>query len=400
MVKKFQVVLTPPPQNVYRANSNVTGYVQLVTDEAKSGYKSIEITLRGYAKVRWSEEHGSGENRHTVTYQSREDYFGQTAVLWSKETAPGNQLAPGSYQFQFSLRFPDNPSDLPPPFQGSVGRIVYELEGVIVKTAALKFNTRSTVELPFSPVVNPNVVPNVFEPKILQVQKTLCCLCCKSGPISITARIPRKGFCIGVDAIPFEVDIENGSNRQVRYLQARLLKSVVYTAEGHHRYDHKTVVFVNSDPIEPGRSLSWKPSPLAVPTTEPTLSNCKIIQLNYSLMVQGMISWTIIHPYVDFDLFLGNVPLNSTGQQLPAAPGSIEPPSFGYQEPPLLSAAQYPAPPPASDGIPPYPVGPPPGSVQPPPLSAPPSAYPPQPVFNAPPPATGLPPGFVDPIKR
>ena len=118
---KFQVVLTPPPQNVYHANSDVTGYVQLVTDEAKSGYKSIEITLKGYATVCWSEEHGSGENTYTVTYSSREDYFDQTAVLWSKETAPGHQLAPGSYQFQFSLRFPGNSSDLPPPFQGSVG---------------------------------------------------------------------------------------------------------------------------------------------------------------------------------------------------------------------------------------------------------------------------------------
>ena len=76
MVKEFQVVLTPPPQNVYHANSDVTGYVHLVTDEAKSGYKSIEITLRGYAKVRWSEEHGSGENTYTVTYQS-------AGLLWS-----------------------------------------------------------------------------------------------------------------------------------------------------------------------------------------------------------------------------------------------------------------------------------------------------------------------------
>ena len=58
---------------------------------------------------------------------------------------------------------------------------MYELEGVIVKTAALKFNKRSTVELPFSPaLVNPNVVPNVLEPKILQVQKTLYVACAVS----------------------------------------------------------------------------------------------------------------------------------------------------------------------------------------------------------------------------
>ena len=123
---KFQVVLTPPPQNVYHANSDVTGYVQLVTDEAKSGYKSIEITLKGYATVCWSEEHGSGENTYTVTYSSREDYFDQTAVLWSKETAPGNQLAPGSYQFQ-SVFFsgPSGGESSPPKFPTSPPKNFY-----------------------------------------------------------------------------------------------------------------------------------------------------------------------------------------------------------------------------------------------------------------------------------
>ena len=355
MVKEFQVVLTPPPQNVCLANTDVTGYIRLVTDEAKSGYKSIEVTLRCYAVAGWSDVRGGGQNVYEVNYYSREDYLGQSAVLWSKETAPGNQLAPGSYQFQFSLRFPCNP---PPQFRGSVGRIVYEVEGVIVKTAALKSNKKSTVELPFSPaLVNPNVVPNVLEPKILQVQKTLCCLCCKSGPISITARMPRKGFCIGVDAIQFEADIENGSNRQVRYLQANLVKSVVYTAQGDHRRDVKNMVVVNSVSIQPGMSLSWKPSPLAIPATEPTINNCGVIQLHYSLRVQGVITGAI-NPYVEFDLFLGNVPLNSTDQQLPAAPGSIEPASHGYQELPIPSTAQYPTPPPASGSPPPYPVGP------------------------------------------
>ena len=70
MVKEFRVVLAPPPQNGYVTNSEVTGHVVLVTDEAKSGYKTIEVTLKGYGKVRWSENRGSGENQHTVTYHS------------------------------------------------------------------------------------------------------------------------------------------------------------------------------------------------------------------------------------------------------------------------------------------------------------------------------------------
>ena len=42
MVKEFRVVLAPPPQNGYVTNSEVTGHVVLVTDEAKSGYKHLK----------------------------------------------------------------------------------------------------------------------------------------------------------------------------------------------------------------------------------------------------------------------------------------------------------------------------------------------------------------------
>ena len=86
IMKEFRVVLAPLPDNGYlAANSDVTGHVLLVTDEAKSGYKAIEVTLKGYATVCWSETEGSGDNERTVTYYSHEDYIANTAVLWSKD---------------------------------------------------------------------------------------------------------------------------------------------------------------------------------------------------------------------------------------------------------------------------------------------------------------------------
>ena len=44
MVKLF---ITPPPRGVFV--SDITGRVLVVTEEAKQGYKSIQVTLRGYA---------------------------------------------------------------------------------------------------------------------------------------------------------------------------------------------------------------------------------------------------------------------------------------------------------------------------------------------------------------
>ena len=306
MVKDFQLFInTPPPQGV--VSDDVTGRVLVVTEEAKQSYKSIQVTLWGHADVCLS----SG------TYHSYEDFIYQTVIVWSRDNAPNHELSPGSYQFPFALTFQPSGRRLPSSFEGTVGHIRYEIEATIVKASARKTITE---QIAVAAVVDPNVVQNVRLPKVLQVEKTLCCLCCASGPISLTARVPRTGFCIAQDAIPFEVDIENGSNRRIRQLVAQLQKRVVYTAEGHHLHSIKTIAEVASDPIEPGNSRSWQPPPLPVPDTEPTIASCSIIRVNYYLKIKASISGAI-NPHVDFVLFLGNVPLSgvegATISQLP-----------------------------------------------------------------------------------
>ena len=373
MVNEFRIELAPPPQLGYVVNSDITGCVLLVTDEAKSGYKAIEITLKGFADVLWTETSGSGEDEETETYQAHEDYIANTAVLWSKDTAPGAKIESGSYQFPFSLKFQAN-GPLPSPFVGLYGKIVYEVEAVIVKTAALKFNKKFSVQLPFSPVVDPNLTPAALEPKILQVQKTLCCLCCTSGPILLTARIPRTGFCIGIDAIPFEVDLENGSNRRVEQLRVSLVRQATYFAQGGRCMDQKNIAVLNSDaPIQPGTTTSWKPAPLSIPNTEPVITASKIIQLNYYFKVQACLDYAV-NPHVEFALLLGNVPVSGVEGSQPLSPSA--PPA----------TAPYPAPVPTQTTPNPvlYPAAQP---------------VPPSTAFAPPPSSTGLPPGFVDPIK-
>ena len=371
MVKEFRIELAPPPQLGYVVNSDVTGHVVLVTDEAESGYKAIEITLKGYGNVLWS---GSGE--HAITYHSTEEYIANTAVLWSKDTAPGGKIESGSYQFPFSLKFEaDGP--FPSTFAGPFGKIVYEVEAVIVKTAGPKFNKKFSVQLPFSLVVDPNLTPGALEPKIQQIQKTLQ-LCCASGPISLTARIPRTGFCIGIDAIPFEVDLENGSNRRVKELRVSLVKQVIYSAHGHIHIDQRNVSILNSNtPVQPGTTTSWKPAPFSIPNTEPVITTSKIIELNYYFKVQACMDYAV-NPHVEFALVLGNVPVSGVEGSQPLPPSDP------------LATTHYPAPVPTQTTPNPvlYPAAQP---AQPVPPSA---------AFAPPPSSTGLPPGFLDPIQR
>ena len=330
-MKEFRIVLAPMPNITgYATNSDVNGYVLLVTDEAKSGYKAIEVSLKGYSKVRWTTG-GSSEN--SETYSSHQDYFTNTAILWSKESAKtGGQITTGSHQFQFSLKFQAE-CPLPPSFRSSVGKIVYEVEAVLVQASAFKPNKKYSVELPFYPAIDPSRLSSaVMRPRILQAHKTLCCLCCASGPISITARIQRSGFCIGVgDSIPLEVDVENGSNRQISQLQAVVVKQVAYFAQRHRKIQRTNLLVISSGtPVQSGNRSSWKPY-LSIPeSTEPSimLNTCSIIELCYILKVHAVVigAFNPHAPHVEFKLILGNVPVtdNEGSQTLP--PTALLPP--------------------------------------------------------------------------
>ena len=138
----------------------------------------------------------------------------------------------------------------------------------------LKSWKRISEKVVIASVVDPNTVP-----KVLQVEKTFDCLCWASSPISLTAHVPRTGYCVNQDAIPFEVDTKNGSNRRIRRLVAQLQRQVFYTAQHYHRVEVITLEEVSSDPIDAGNCLSWRPPPLLVPATESTIANSSMIQV-------------------------------------------------------------------------------------------------------------------------
>ena len=153
-------------------------------------------------------------------------------------------------------------------------------------------------------------------------------------PISLTARIPRNKYAVGVgDTITLEVDIENGSNRQISKLKATLIRRVKYAAQSVNRRDRRWytaivelrqfLLAINDTPIQPGNSSLWTPSPLSIPDTGPSITNCQIIVLGYVLRVEAVI-FGATNPIIEFDIFLGNVLDTSLSSQVAHA-ASTEP---------------------------------------------------------------------------
>ena len=153
--------------------------------------------------------------------------------------------------------------------------------------------------------------PNLLRPRSVVMRKTLCCLCCASGPIVITACLPRHGYCVRQDSIPLEISVENGSSRQVQQIIASIHKLVKYKAQHNYHTNRHTLTSIASEPICAHNTIIWQPTPLAIPDTPATLTNCGILQVTYYLQVKAAISWAI-NPSIKITLLLGNIPLAGT----------------------------------------------------------------------------------------
>ena len=320
-MRDFQLILNDPPRKVYFPGMIITGTVFAVNDEPKN-YKAIKVKIVGYAHCSWRESR--------VTYSSHEDYIVSFVNVWDKDTsAGGGQFPVGSYRFPFSLPFFGN--NLPASYEGLFGEIKYIIEARVVMNGLLKRDIVCESTIKVENVLKINQ-PNLLRPQSGVIRKTLCCLCCASGPIVIITRLPRRGYCVGQDSIPMEISVENGSSRQIQQIIVSIHKLVKYTADGNCRTDYCTLANIASEPIRAHNTIIWQPTPLAIPDTPATLTNCGILQVTYYLQVKAAISWAI-NPSSKINIFLGNVPLSGTdvGPQ-----PTILPPQQGLEPHPPL----------------------------------------------------------------
>ena len=377
MVKDFRLELhNPSGQAVYNIPGDVAGTVVVVTDEAKS-YNAITVTFKGYADVHWSETYttGSGNHRrrHTRHYHSHEDYINDIIVLWNKEQVPNGTLNPGQYAFPFRFALSRR---LPSSFVGAHGHIRYVVEARI-STGLFHFDKTVAANIQVVDTVDINVPP-LLNPAQYEDEKTICCLCCASPPISLTVNVPRTGFCIG-EGIPLTASLDNASGRVIT-LRATVSQVVTYHAQGRTRSHSQYLSSFQSPPVQGRTTFQWTPAEqLAIPSAIPSIANCGIISLQYHLLIEAVIPWAI-NATINIPITLGNVPPQSLAGQQPLPPPqypTLDANAFVPYDP-NSSAAPGPSQPP-----PPY-QAPPPGPYQAPPTG--PFQAPSPGLYQAPPP--------------
>ena len=279
---KFAIVLFrdhDQSERIYRPGSNVDGHVVLELS-APQHTKGVSIVLSGKAHVKWSMMNNYND---TILDNTSSQLLGNGR--------DSQRLAPGRHELPFSFQLPPG---LPTSYYyikggGNRSYIHYSLTATVLRP--WKGNLHVSQTICIIDIVNTNT-PQLSTPLSAQNQREGSCFCCGGGLITITVETDRGGYCPG-ESISLTVEVENNGNRRIRGVRVTLMQLVDYHGKG--RYGGRC--YHESQPIKtiwgpgagPQGEINWNDGMLSIPETTPTISNCALIRLSYTLNVQVLI---------------------------------------------------------------------------------------------------------------
>ena len=307
--KLFVINLFGDINSVYFSGSKVEGNVVLELSEPTRA-QSISIVLSGKAHVFWF---ARGDN---PIREGTQHFFNDiTQKLWGDENE-SVELAAGRHEFPFTLQLPWA-AILPTSFESHTGHIRYSLLARIQRS--WKFEHTTTRAIIVNEVIDINT-PRLRKPLSGSTDKTLHCLWCTSGPVSLTAKIDRGGYCPG-ESIAVSVEAENGTNRKMS-IRATLKQKIVFqTAAGiSTREEIKIIKRIEGPGIRRHATTNWNNEMLPIPPTVPSITTCRCIKVSYMLTVTiGITGARDLH--VTIPLKIGNIPFQ--GEETEAASTDI-----------------------------------------------------------------------------
>ena len=286
----------------------INGRVILRCQEQKR-LRGIYLNLVGRAYVSWSTGYEPGQTTRTVT--AEEPYFNFRVNLWGGDGGC-QQLPPGNYEWPFSFQLPS--VVLPTSYEGNSGKIRYWLEARMDRPR--KFDHVSKFAFTILERVDLNLSQeDLNAPRRGEGQKTLGCLCCESGPLTLAVSTNRSAYCAG-EKILLNARLENNTNIEMEFMKATLRRRMTLYARGEIREGKVKVAQIQTTGGIPARQIfEWNQEPLPIPACPPSSHTCRIIHTDYLLDVEISFNLHVILPIV-----IGTEPLRSayTNTTLPS----------------------------------------------------------------------------------
>uniref|UniRef100_A0A2K5XSR0 Arrestin domain containing 4 n=1 Tax=Mandrillus leucophaeus TaxID=9568 RepID=A0A2K5XSR0_MANLE len=216
-------------------------------------------------------------------------------------------LQPGKHEFPFRFQLPSEP--LVTSFTGKYGSIQYCVRAVLERPKVPDQSVKRELQVVSHVDVN---TPALLTPVLKTQEKMVGCWFFTSGPVSLSAKIERKGYCNG-EAIPIYAEIENCSSRLI-VPKAAIFQTQTYLASGKTKTIRHMVANVRGNHIASGSTDTWNGKTLKIPPVTPSILDCCIIRVDYSLAVYIHIPGAK-KLMLELPLVIGTIPYNGFGSR-------------------------------------------------------------------------------------
>ncbi|GAB0088085.1 hypothetical protein DMENIID0001_024650 [Sergentomyia squamirostris] len=318
------------PQGIYFAGQTLSVQISLRLEKPKK-FRSIYVVFRGRAKCFWSNNYGTHTRRHRVKYEAEETYVNSTSYLLGNESAEAVELPVGLHNFTVACSLPDQ---LPSSFEGDHGSIRYSVKVVVDRP--WKFD--HTFEEAFTVLkqYDLNFDSSLRLPFERQKVSTFCFWPFRSGPMSITVRLPQTGFVPG-QSVPITVEVANDSGTSINYFRVLLKKVVMYNATSPKPKTRRQKEMVVNNRVEKkaaGSGTTQTQLTLEIPSVPPTnIAHNRIIHITYELKVCAKTSGGCSDDVeIRIPIVVGTVPLLAGSPHMASSSGGG--PGFNHNLPP------------------------------------------------------------------
>ena len=322
-----------PP--VYYPGSVIKGDVVLKMSGRMSPIRRIEVNLSGIAHAFWTQDERIGNRYYRIPYTYTEKILGVRLdnILPTRQRSVNYQapyqvtvedssvqLGPGRHKFPFIICLSKN-LILPTSYEYTDNHpFVSRLKGYIRYMLAVKVSATSgqnfTAVKGITIISNIDVnAPNLLRPLSNSKEKTVCCLCCASGPVSMTVSTDRSAYCSG-ESIRINVDTENHSSRRIVEIIASLKQTVVFYGdpEWNGLFRNWILSHLSSETYKIDKiirtvnsSTSLQNISVPIPVIIPTIIDCSSVQVFYTLKVT-LVLRRALDLNVELPIVIGTIP--------------------------------------------------------------------------------------------
>uniref|UniRef100_A0A8C9J447 Arrestin domain containing 4 n=1 Tax=Panthera tigris altaica TaxID=74533 RepID=A0A8C9J447_PANTA len=188
-------------------------------------------------------------------------------------------------------------------FSGKYGSIQYCVRAVLERPKVPDQSVKRELQVISHIDVN---TPALLTPVLKTQEKMVGCWFFTSGPVSLSAKIERKGYCNG-EAIPIYAEIENCSSRLI-VPKAAIFQTQTYLASGKTKTVRHMVANVRGNHIASGGTDTWHGKTLKIPPVTPSILDCCIIRVYIHIPGAKKLM-------LELPLVIGTIPYNGFGSR-------------------------------------------------------------------------------------